>query len=75
MMSWARLMNISANRVRDMKKGEQWVLKASMVNQAGAVHVFDDVNALTDIITKQDDIREWVLQRYMYISCCLFGVS
>jgi hypothetical protein len=75
MMSWARLMNISANRVRDMKQGEQWVLKASMVNQAGAVHVFDDVNALTDIITKQDDIREWVLQRYMYISCCLFGVS
>lgn len=50
-----------------MKKGEQWVLKASMVNQAGAVHVFDDVAQLTAIITKQDDIREWVLQRYMYV--------
>ena len=51
-----------------MKEGEVWVLKASMVNQAGQVHLIESVERLTMIVENNEDIREWVLQRYMSVS-------
>lgn len=54
--------------MRDMIEGQDmWIMKASMVNQALGVHVIRSVRDVEAIVIdeKYEEIREWVVQRYL----------
>lgn len=40
-------------------------VQASMVNQAGQVHIFRSLDTLRAVIDANEEIREWVIQRYL----------
>lgn len=55
--------------VRDMATdgSEAWILKPSLTNQAAGIVVFDRVDTLVAALQAEgaEDVREWVLQRYI----------
>ncbi len=44
--------------VKYMTEGQQFVLKASMINRAKAVHLFDSVQGFEQIIQEFPDVRQ-----------------
>ena len=42
-----------------------WIAKPSITNQAAGICVFDRVATLEEAIRQNEDLHEWVLQRYI----------
>jgi tubulin--tyrosine ligase len=62
--------------VRDMIEGQDmWIMKASMVNQALGIHIITSVRDVERIIqdAQYEEIREWVMQRYIQRPLLLNG--
>ena len=58
-------------QVRDMQDGSaRWIAKPSITNQATGICIFDRVSQLEAALHANEDLREWVLQRWAY--CGLF---
>ncbi|DBB15952.1 hypothetical protein WJX82_005797 [Trebouxia sp. C0006] len=52
--------------VRDMPDGSaRWIAKPSITNQATGICIFDRVSQLEAALHANEDLREWVLQRYI----------
>lgn len=52
--------------VRDMPDGSaRWIAKPSITNQATGICIFDRVSQLVAALHANEDLREWVLQRYI----------
>ncbi|KAK9826378.1 hypothetical protein WJX81_005431 [Elliptochloris bilobata] len=52
--------------VRDMADGAAvWIAKPSITNQATGICIFDRVGDLRAALEASEDLREWVLQRYI----------
>ncbi|KAK9815849.1 hypothetical protein WJX72_010743 [[Myrmecia] bisecta] len=52
--------------VRDMVPGSQkWIAKPSITNQAVGICIFNRVEQLQAAVESAEDLREWVLQRYI----------
>ncbi|DBA82238.1 hypothetical protein WJX79_003267 [Trebouxia sp. C0005] len=52
--------------VRDMPDGSaRWIAKPSITNQATGICIFDRVSQLEAALHANQDLREWVLQRYI----------
>ncbi|KAL3156286.1 hypothetical protein ABBQ32_012558 [Trebouxia sp. C0010 RCD-2024] len=52
--------------VRDMPDGSaRWIAKPSITNQATGICIFDRVSHLVTALHANEDLREWVLQRYI----------
>lgn len=54
-------------QVRDMPDGSaRWIAKPSITNQATGICIFDRVAQLVAALHSNEDLREWVLQRYTF---------
>ena len=54
-------------QVRDMADGSaRWIAKPSITNQATGICIFDRVSQLEAALHANEDLREWVLQRWAY---------
>ena len=42
----------------------RWIAKPSITNQATGICIFDRVSQLVAALHANEDLREWVLQRY-----------
>jgi len=52
-------------QVRDMPDGSaRWIAKPSITNQATGICIFDRVSQLEAALHANEDLREWVLQRW-----------
>lgn len=52
-------------QVRDMPDGSaRWIAKPSITNQATGICIFDRVSQLEAALHANQDLREWVLQRW-----------
>ena len=52
-------------QVRDMSDGSaRWIAKPSITNQATGICIFDRVSQLEAALHANEDLREWVLQRW-----------
>lgn len=52
--------------VRDMPDGSaRWIAKPSITNQAAGICIFDRVSQLEAALQANENLREWVLQRYI----------
>ncbi|DBA82917.1 TPA: hypothetical protein ACH3X1_006707 [Trebouxia sp. C0004] len=52
--------------VRDMPDGSaRWIAKPSITNQATGICIFERVSQLETALYANEDLREWVLQRYI----------
>lgn len=53
--------------VRDMKEGDMWIMKASMIDGAQGIHVIRSVADVESIVSDpaHEDIKEWILQQYI----------
>lgn len=53
-------------QVRDMPDGSaRWIAKPSITNQATGICIFDRVSQLEAALHANEDLREWVLQRWV----------
>lgn len=52
----------------NLRRGDAWILKPSMTNQAKEVHLIASEERFIAAMSGDDaaDIREWVLQRYIH---------
>lgn len=52
---------------------EIWIAKPSITNQGHSVCVFDRVSSLAEAVNAAEDLREWVVQRYIHPPLLLDG--
>lgn len=52
--------------IKYMPEGQVWILKPNVLNQAHGLRIFKSVEEFSEIIQEcPEDIREWVVQRYI----------
>lgn len=52
---------------------EIWIAKPSITNQGHSICVFDRVSSLAEAVNAAEDLREWVVQRYIHPPLLLDG--